>query len=74
MQGQICQFRNHKPEKKAKELLEVVYCDFVGPIDSVARDGFNYTPSFVDDCTGINVMHFLNKREIPWKQQRSIIW
>ena len=40
--GKMCQFRNRKPDKKAKEPLEFVHCDLADPIDPVAKEGYKY--------------------------------
>ena len=60
--GKICQFRNRKPDEKAKKPLEFVLCDLAGPIDPVANDGYKYALSFVDDYTGINLVYFLKQK------------
>ena len=61
-QGKMYQFRNRKPDEKAKEPLEFVHCDLAGPIDPIAKDGFKYALSFVDDYTGINMVYFLKQK------------
>ena len=61
-QGKMCQFRNRKPDEKAKEPLEFVHCDLAGPISPAAKDGFKYALSFIDDYTGINKVYFLKQK------------
>ena len=61
-QGKMCQFRSRKPDERAKEPLEFVHCDLSGPINPVAKDGFKYALSFVDDHTGNNVVYFLKQK------------
>ena len=61
-QGKMCQFRNRKPDERAKDPLEFVHCDLAGPFDPVAKDGFKYALSFVDDYTGINMVYFLKQK------------
>lgn len=61
-QGKMCQFRNRKPDERAKEPLEFVHCDLAGPISPVAKDGFRYALSFVDDHTGVNPVYFLKHK------------
>ena len=61
-QGKMCQSRNRKPDEKAKEPLEFVHCDLAGPIDPLAKDGYKYALSFVDDYTGINIVYFLKQK------------
>ena len=60
--GKMCQSRNRKPDEKAKEPLDFVHCDLAGPIDPVAKDGYKYALSFVDDYTGINIVYFLKQK------------
>ncbi len=61
-QGKMCQFRSRKTDERAKEPLEFVNCDLASPINPVAKDGFKYTLSFVDDHTGINMAYFLKQK------------
>ena len=61
-QGKMCEFRNRKPDQRATDPLDLVHCDLAGPIDPVARDGFRYALSFVDDYTGIIMVHFLKQK------------
>ena len=61
-QGKLCQFRSRKPDERAKIPLEFVHCDLAGPITPVARDGFKYALSFVDDYTGVNMVYFLKQK------------
>ena len=57
-----CEFRNRKPDQRATDSLDLVHCDLAGPIDPVARDGFRYALSFVDDYTGIIMVYFLKQK------------
>lgn len=61
-QGKMCQFQSRRPDERAKEPLEFVHCDLVGPINPVAKDGFKYALTFVDDHTGINMLYFLKQK------------
>ena len=61
-QGKMCEFRNRKPDQRATDSLDLVHCDLAGPIDPVARDGFRYALSFVDDYTGIIMVYFLKQK------------
>ena len=61
-QGKMCQFRNRKPDERAKAALNFVHCDLTGPISPEARDGFKYTLCFVDDYTGIIMVYFLKQK------------
>ena len=40
----------------------MVHCDLAGPIDPVAKDGFTYTLSFVDNYSGIIMVYFLKQK------------
>jgi hypothetical protein len=42
--------------------LDFVHCDLAGPIEPVAKDGFRYALSFVDDYTGINMIYFIKRK------------
>ena len=61
-QGKMCQFRSREPDERAKGSLELVHCDLAGPITSIAKDGFKYALSFVDDYTGIHMVYFLRQK------------
>ena len=39
-----------------------MHCDLAGPIDPVAKDGFRYALSFVDDYSGLNMVYFLKQK------------
>jgi hypothetical protein len=56
IQGKMCHSRNREPDQRAKAPLDFVHCDLAGPIEPVAKDGFRYALSFVDDYTGINMI------------------
>ena len=53
VQGKMIQHRNRKPDNRANSILELVSCDPAGPIDPIAREGFRYVLSCVDDCSGM---------------------
>lgn len=61
-EGKMCEFRNRKPDQRATDSLDLVHCDLAGPIDPVARGGFRYALSFVDDYTGIIMVYFLKQK------------
>lgn len=61
-QGKMCQTRNREPDQRAKAPLEFVHCDLAGPIEPVAKDGFKYALSFVDDFSGTNMIYFLRQK------------
>ena len=61
-QGKMCQTRNREPDQRAKAPLEFVHCDLAGPTEPVAKDGFKYALSFVDDFSGTNMIYFLRQK------------
>ncbi|KAL7641208.1 UNVERIFIED_CONTAM: hypothetical protein RMT77_008346 [Armadillidium vulgare] len=60
--GKMTQIRNREAEKYTTGILELVYCDLAGPIDPVARDGFKYVISFVDDYSGAIFVYLLKSK------------
>ena len=60
--GKMAQYRNRDADKRATAPLELVHCDLAGPIDPVAKDGFRYAISFVDDYSGIIMVYFLKRK------------
>ena len=61
-QGKMCQTKNREPDQRAKAPLEFVHCDLAGAIEPVAKDGFKYALSFVDDFSGTNMIYFLRQK------------
>ena len=62
IRGKMCQFRSRILDKRAQKPLEFVHCDLAGPTDPVARDGFKYAISLVDDYTSIIMVYFLKQK------------
>ena len=60
--GKMFQYRNREADKRATSRLELVHCDLSGPIDLIAREGFRYSISFVDDYTGTIMVYFLKSK------------
>ena len=60
--GKQKSFRNRKPDERAKECLELVHTDLIGPIEPVARDGFRYAIAFVDDFSSGTFIYFLKNK------------
>ena len=60
--GKMPEFRNRQADERASKVLELVHCDLAGPITPVARDGFHYATSFVDDYSSINMIYFLKRK------------
>ena len=42
--------------------LELVHCDFAGPVDPVSIDGYRYALSFTDDYPGLIMTYFLKQK------------
>lgn len=62
VKGKMTQFRNREPDERARSVLDLVHCDLAGPIDPVAKDGFKYALSFVDDYSGLIMVYFLKHK------------
>ena len=60
--GKLAQFRNRTPDARASAPLELVHTDLAGPISPVARDGFRYAISFIDDYSGVIFLYFLKQK------------
>ena len=60
--GKMSQYRSRKPDKRATRPLEFVHCDLAGPVTPVAKDGFKYAISFVDDYSGAIFVYFLKNK------------
>ena len=62
IKGKMVQYRERLPDKRAESVLELVHCDLAGPITPVAREGFKYTISFIDDYSGVIFVYFLRNK------------
>jgi len=60
--GKMAQFRNRSPDTRACAPLELVHTDLAGPISPVAKDGFRYAISFIDDYSGVMFLYFLKQK------------
>ena len=60
--GKMSQHRSREPDERATCPLELVHCDLAGPVDPIAKDGFRYALSFVDDYSGVNMVYFLKQK------------
>ena len=60
--GKMTQNRSRVPDRKATAPLELVHSDLAGPINPVAKDGFKYSLSFVDDYSGVIFVNFLKQK------------
>ena len=71
--GKMPSFRNREADRRAVNVLDLVHCDLAGPIDPVAKDGFRYAISFVDDYSGINMTYFLKSKSDTSKAAEKFI-
>ena len=60
--GKLTQSRNREPDERACAPLQLVHTDLAGPISPVARDGFKYAISFIDDYSGAIFQYFLKQK------------
>ena len=60
--GKMTQYRNRAADERASAPLELIHSDLAGPISPVARDGFKYAMSFIDDYSGAIFVYFLQKK------------
>lgn len=60
--GKMSQYRSREPDRRATKPLEFVHCDLAGPIEPVAKDGYRYCISFVDDYSGAIKVYFLKNK------------
>ena len=47
---------------KLGKILDLAHCDLARPIDSIAKEGFKYSISFVDDYLGLIIVYFLKNK------------
>jgi len=60
--GKMTQSFNRHSDVRATKPLELVHCDLCGPIQPVAKDGFKYAISFVDDFSSATTVYFLRQK------------
>jgi len=62
--GMMVQSFNRQQDVRATEplTLTLVHSDLCGPIQLVAKDGYRYAMSFVDDYSGANTVYFLRQK------------
>jgi len=60
--GKMTQSFSRQSDLRATKPLELVHCDLCGPITPVAKDGFRYAISFVDDFSSANTVYFLRQK------------
>ena len=62
IKSKMTQNFNREPDDRATKPLELVHSDLAGPIDPIARDGYRYAISFVDDYSGAISVYFLKSK------------
>ena len=72
--GKMSQYKNREPDKWATSPLEFVHCDLAGPISPVAKDGFKYALTFVDDYTGAICVYFLKNKSDTVAATEKSFW
>ena len=50
------------PDARAKRVLELVYCDLVGPITPISREGYRYSMTFIDEYSGAVKIYMLKAK------------
>ena len=60
--GKQVQFIRRTPDEKAESPMQFVHTDLCGPVTLVAREGFRYALSFIDDYSGAIFIYFLKKK------------
>jgi len=60
--GKMTQSFSRHSDVRATKPLELVHCDLCGPIQPVAKDGFKYAISFVDDFSSATTVYFLRQK------------
>ena len=60
--GKMTQSFSRHSDVRATKPLELVHCDLCGPIQPVAKDGFRYAISFVDDFSSATTVYFLRQK------------
>jgi transposase InsO family protein len=62
IEGKMTQYRSRNSDRRATTTLELVHCDLAGPVDPIAKDGFRYALSFIDDYSGLIMVNFLKQK------------
>jgi hypothetical protein len=71
--GKMTQPRNRKPDRRAKNILELVHCDLAGPVDPIAKEGLRYALAFVDDYSGIAMIYFIRHKSDTLKATETFL-
>ena len=59
IQGKMSNERRKTLDRKAIKILALVHSDLAGPIQPFAKDGYKYVLNFIDDYSGLIMLHFL---------------
>lgn len=54
--------RSREADIRATEPFELIHTDLADPVDPVAKDGFRYAMTFVDDYSGCSFTYFLKEK------------
>ena len=60
--GKMMQHVSRKPDERSTAAMEFVHSDICGPVSPVARGGFRYALSFVDDYSGALFMYYIKEK------------
>ena len=59
IQGKMSNDRNKTLDCKATKILALVHSDLAGPIQSLAKDGYDYVINFINDYSCLTMLYFL---------------
>ena len=62
VQGEMSQYRNREPDRRATSPRQLVHSDLAGPITPESKDGHKYAMVFVDDYSGALGVYFLKNK------------
>ena len=62
IEGKMTQYRNREADERAENILDLVHCDLAGPIQPIAKDGFQFALVCVDDFSGLIMVYFLKHK------------
>ena len=62
IQEKMSNDRNKTLDCKATKILALVYCDLVGPIQPLAKNGYKYVINFIDNYSGLTMLYFLKHK------------
>jgi len=65
--GKMHKTFSREADVRATKPLEFVHTDLAGPVEPIAKDGFRYAISFVDDYSGSYCVYFLKSKGEAYK-------